>query len=97
MRAVDFWQLLKRCRPDPSGFFDDPVQRALELAMNRDDECIAWVKLEWPAVEFYLYDTSDVRDRVTPYLYPDTTWRRPTDHGQEMDCDWLVTIKEPRL
>lgn len=98
---IPFWVLAKASRPDEGGYFDATLERALELECSLPFNSVAWVKSQWPGIEFYLYDTgdspSDRVQRVRSTLgVTVTSVRRPTDHGQDMDVDWIVHVVDDR-
>lgn len=92
---IDVWELLKATDPDESGYFDDAIHRALELECSLPTGSIAWVHSRWPGIEIYLYeDRTQGRRELLDALGKVLVFRRPSDHGQDMEVDWVVHITE---
>jgi hypothetical protein len=94
--VIDFWELIKASDPDPSGYFDDVIHRAVEMECAMPRDSVAWVHSRWPGIEVYLYDTSEDTELPTRFekLGKVIVIRRPEDHGQEMKVDWVAHIVE---
>lgn len=94
---IDFWTLLKNSRASEGGHFDATLKRALELEANIPRDAVAWLKMQWPELELYLYTANgdDSPLEAIKEHFVVTRAERPVEYGRTMDIDWIVRITIP--
>jgi hypothetical protein len=96
MTDDDFWAVA-RAAPAGAEYFDGGTKRVFELAAEVAPNSVAWMKVEWPYLELYVYETDNGARRLKSIrdTFQVESAERPKDHGHEMDQDWVVRLAIP--
>ena len=91
---MTFWDLAKLARPDDSGYFDGTVKRGFEREAGIPLNSVAWMRVRWPELELYLYQTAadDGSREAIEAKFDVTRVERPRDPN---DVDWVMRLRIP--